>query len=97
MKKTFVIRGYEVEFTPCTAIATGSGDTVRQSAIFIHDCADEFGDGDAVIFGYEFPKDDEEAEYILDDCDYPDSDWETLETVIFPDGTTLDDYIGRHP
>ena len=97
MKKTFIINGHEVEFTSCTAIATSIGDTVRQSAIFIHDCADEFGDGDAVIFGYDFPKDDEEAEYILDDCDYPDSDWETLETVIFPDGTTLDDYIGRHP
>ena len=97
MKKTFVISGHEVEFAPCTAIAASIGDTVRQSAIFIHDCADEFSDGDAVIFGYEFPKDDEEAEYILDDCDYPDSDWETLETVIFPDGTTLDDYIGRHP
>lgn len=86
----------EVELTPCTAIAASIGDTVRQPAIFIHYCDKMFADWDGVIFGYDMPKTDEEASEMLLECD-EDQDWETLETVIFPDGTTLSDYVECHP
>ena len=37
--------------TKGTAIAVCAGDTERQEAIYVHDTNDEFGDGDAIIFG----------------------------------------------
>lgn len=33
----FEVDGHEVEFTPCTAIATCADETERSSAIFVHD------------------------------------------------------------
>ena len=50
MKKTFDINGRKVEFTECTAISSDYPEGGRRSCIMIHDVADEFCDGDGVIF-----------------------------------------------
>lgn len=81
MKKTFSVNGHEVEFTACTAIAASIGDTVRQTAVFVHDADDEFGSGDGVIFGVSVPEDAEEAASVLQE--YIDTEQETLNTVQF--------------
>lgn len=81
MKKVFNVYGHDVEFTTCTAIAVGV-DENRQSALFIHDLTDEFGNGDGVVFYDMMPTDNEEAAMLLDDCEV-DTDYETLETVQF--------------
>ena len=67
----FIVNGHEVEFTACTAIAASIGDTERQNALFVHDCDDEFGDGDSVIFGVDMPETDEEAAALM--CEPADS------------------------
>src|SRR5699024_10138225 len=81
MKMKFIVNGHEVEFTVCTAIAASIGDTERQNALFVHDCDDEFGDGDSVIFGVDMPETDEEAAALM--CEPADSYQETLDTVEF--------------
>lgn len=78
----FEVNGHDVEFTPCTAIATCADETERSSAIFVHDTTDEFGDGDGVIFGVWMPTSAEEAEGLAMD-DSIDTYWETLVTVEF--------------
>ena len=77
----FEVDGHEVEFTPCTAIATSAGETERSSAIFVHDTTDEFGDGDGVIFGVLMPTSNEEAEALM--YEFIDTYYETLRTIEF--------------
>lgn len=77
----FIVNGLEVEFTACTAISASIGDTERQNALFVHDCDDEFGNGDSVIFGVDMPETDEEAAALM--CEPADSYQETLDTVSF--------------
>lgn len=81
MKKTFTIDGHDVEFTACTAVAASIGDTERQSAVFVHDVEDKFGNGDGVIFGVSVPEDEEEAASLLQEC--IDTYQETLDTLQF--------------
>ena len=81
MKMKFIVNGHEVEFTACTAISASIGDTERQNALFVHDCDDEFGNGDSVIFGVDMPETDEEAAALM--CEPADSYQETLDTVEF--------------
>lgn len=76
MRRVFTINEKNVEFTSCTAISTG--DTVRQTAVLVHDLDDEFHDGDGVIFGVDVPECVEDAVSIMED--YIDTDWETLKT-----------------
>lgn len=78
----FEVDGHEVEFTPCTAIATSAGETERSSAIFVHDTTDEFCDGDGVIFGVWMPTSAEEAEGLTMD-ESIDTYYETLVTIEF--------------
>lgn len=93
MKKSFIINSHEVEFTACTAIAASIGDTTRQDAVFVHDTEDECGNGDCVVFGVSLPESEEEAVALCEE--YGDTDAETLDTVVFCDGTVLTDYFGR--
>lgn len=79
MKKSFIVNGHEVEFTECTAIAASIGDTKRQKALFVHDCEDEFGNGDGVLFFAAIPDDTNEAAALL--MDAIDTYEETLSTV----------------
>lgn len=81
MKNTFTVNGHEVEFTSCTAIAAIVGDTVRQTAVFVHAVDDEFGNGDGVIFGVSVPEDVDEAASLMEE--YIDTYQETLDTVQF--------------
>lgn len=78
----FEVNGHEVEFTPCTAIATCADETERSSAIFVHDTTDEFGDGDGVIFGVLMPASNEEAEDMIM-YEFIDTYYETRETIEF--------------
>lgn len=80
MRRVFTIYGKDVEFTSCTAIAASIGDTVRQTAVLVHDLDDEFHDGDGVLFGVTVPEDEEEARSILEE--YLDTDGDTLATVV---------------
>ena len=80
MKKTFDINGRKVEFTECTAISCDYPEDGRRNCIKIHDVADEFCDGDGVIFNCDFPEDADSAETLLIN-EYIDTDYETLDTV----------------
>lgn len=80
MKNTFEINGRKVEFTECTAISSDYPEDGRRSCIMIHDVADEFCDGDGVIFNCDLPEDAEDAETLLIN-EYIDTDHETLATV----------------
>lgn len=80
MKNTFEIKGRKVEFTECTAISFDYPEDGRRSCIMIHDVADEFCDGDGVIFNCDLPEDAEDAETLLIN-EYLDTDHETLATV----------------
>lgn len=80
MKNTFEINGRKVEFTECTAINFDYPEDGRRSCIKIHDVADEFCDGDGVIFDCDLPEDAEDAETLLIN-EYLDTDHETLATV----------------
>lgn len=80
MKNTFEINGIKVEFTECTAISFDYPEDGRRSCIMIHDVADEFCDGDGVIFDCDLPEDAEDAETLLIN-EYLDTDHETLDTV----------------
>ena len=80
MKNTFEINGRKVEFTECTAISSDYPEDGRRSCIMIHDVADEFCDGDGVIFNCDLPEDAEDAETLLIN-EYLDTDHETLATV----------------
>ena len=80
MKKTFEIDGRKVEFTECTAISFDYPEEGRRSCLMIHDVADEFCDGDGVIFDCDLPEDAEDAETLLIN-EYIDSYYETLDTV----------------
>ena len=80
MKKTFEINGRKVEFTECTAISSDYPEEGRRNCIKIHDVADEFCDGDGVIFNCDFPEDAADAETLLIN-EYLDTDHETLGTV----------------
>lgn len=91
MKKSFTINGHEVEFTACTAIAASIGDTARQDAVFVHDVEDECGNGDCVVFAASLPESEEEAAALCEE--YGDTDVETLDTVVFSDGSALADYF----
>lgn len=90
MKKKFTIEGHDIEFTACSAIAASIGDTVRQPAVFVHHIADEFGNGDGVIFAESIPETEDEAVAFLEE--YIDTDNETLETVEI-DGHPLSYYV----
>ena len=50
--KKIISNRYEI--TTCTAIAVTEGSTTREDAIFFHDMQDSNGDGDGIIFGYNF-------------------------------------------
>ena len=80
MKNTFDINGRKAEFTECTAISCDYPEDVRRSCLKIHDVADEFCDGDGVIFDCDLPEDAEDAETLLIN-EYLDTDYETLDTV----------------
>lgn len=82
MKNTFEIKGRKVEFTECTAISCDYPEDGHRSCIMIHDVADEFCDGDGVIFNCDLPEDAEDAETLLIN-EYLDTDHETLATVEF--------------
>lgn len=81
--KTFIINGKEVTFESCTATAHAIGYTEPTNALYIHDAADEFCDGDGVIFD-EMPETDEEAADLLFNYDLI-TDSKVLETVIRED------------
>lgn len=70
------------EFTYCTAIAFEAGDTERQIALYVHDKDDVYGNGDAVVFGYDMPEDDVDVENILSDYSAWSHDSETVESAI---------------
>ena len=80
MKKTFDINGRKVEFTECTAISCDYPEDGRRICLKIHDVADEFCDGDGVIFNCDLPEDAEGSETLLIN-EYIDTDYETLDTV----------------
>ena len=80
MKKTFEINGRKVEFTECTAISFDYPEEGRRNCVMIHDVADEFCDGDGVIFDCDLPVDADDAETLLIN-EYLDADHETLDTV----------------
>lgn len=87
MKTVIEFDGIVYEFTTCRAIAASIGETEYQPAIFCHRQDDENRNGDAVIFGgYSLPLDEDDVRTMSEDYSAWDSDWETLETVIFDDG-----------
>lgn len=77
----FFINGRDVEFTRVFAKCPEIGYTQLTEAILVHDTADEFCDGDGVIFGEAMPTTAEEAENLLYDYE-PITDCETLESVV---------------
>lgn len=80
LSTTHTISGHPVTFSTCTAISASIGDTARQPALFVHDCTDQDGNGDGVIFGVETPPETaEEAAALLEE--HLDTYQETLETV----------------
>lgn len=81
MKATFTVNGHKVEFAACTAIPASIGESERQDAVFVHDCEDEFGNGDGVIFDVDLPETEDEANSLM--YEYLDTYSETLETVQF--------------
>lgn len=96
MNKTFIINnGYnkkEVEFFTCTASAAHIGEEVPQKALFVRFAEDQNHDEDCVIFLSQLPENEEEAARIIREeaCI---QDWEVLESVIFPDGTKIKNYV----
>lgn len=86
---TITIKGKGYQFSECTAIALESGDYSRQKAVFCHMIDDEFRDGDIVIFGYELPTVEAEAENMLNDYSAHSSDYETLKTVEIIQSSTV--------
>lgn len=70
------------EFTYCTAIAFEAGDTERQIALYVHDKDDVYGNGDAIVFGYDMPEDNADVDNILSDYSAWSHDSETVESAI---------------
>lgn len=70
-----------VLFAACTARASVEPET-RQKGVYVHCLADEFGDGDCVLFnGAELPASAEEARALLEES--ADSSAECLESIKF--------------
>ena len=90
MKKFYI--GEEAYIVaPCAAIATEAGDTERQDAIYVASRAENGELFEFVYFGLEMPSTEDIAEFLEDDsCE---TSWKTIETVVFPDGTTPKDYV----
>lgn len=79
MTRSFEISGRTVEFTEVTAIWHQEPEAGRRDAILIHDTADEFKEGDGVVFDADIPESVEDAEYLLDET--AETYFETVETV----------------
>ena len=79
MKK--IIGTYEI--TECTAIEPTSGEEVK--ALLVHDVADEFSNGDAVVFGVDMPEDLSDIRAMEEETFAWVTDSETLETVKIAD------------
>jgi hypothetical protein len=61
----------EAEVEEIKAIADCDDETLEvQNALFIHYTDDEFGDGNGIIFGYDMPENDEEAQQMIEDAYY---------------------------
>ena len=70
-----------VLFAACTARASVEPET-RQKGVYVHCLADEFGDGDCVLFnGAELPANEEEARALLEES--ADSSSECLDSIEF--------------
>ena len=70
-----------VLFAACTACASVEPET-RQRGVYVHLLADEFGDGDCVLFnGAELPANEEEACALLEES--ADSSGECLDSIEF--------------
>ena len=82
MTKIYTINGSEVKFTTCTAISSDFPEDGRLDAIYVHEIRDEHREGDGVLFGADFPEDDDDAEILLTNSEL-DTYHKTLETVEF--------------
>lgn len=70
-----------VLYAACTACASVEPET-RQKGVYVHLLADEFGDGDCVLFnGAELPASEEEAQSLLKE--FADSTQECLGSIEF--------------
>ena len=70
-----------VLYAACTARASVEPET-RQKGVYVHLLADEFGDGDCVLFnGAELPANEEEARALLEESG--DSSSECLDSIEF--------------
>ena len=70
-----------VLYAACTACASVEPE-IRQRGVYVHLMADEFGDGDCVLFnGAELPANEEEAHALLEE--FADSSAECLESIKF--------------
>lgn len=70
-----------VLYAACTARASVEPET-RQKGVYVHAMADEFGDGDCVLFnGAELPANEEEARALLEES--ADSSADCLESIKF--------------
>lgn len=75
-----------IEFTTCTATFVTAGYDKSEAAIMVHDLADEFHNGDTLVWNCEMPENEQDAADILnrisenDECS---SDSANLETIIW--------------
>lgn len=70
-----------VLYAACTACASAEPET-RQNGVYVHLLADEFGDGDCVLFnGAELPANEEEARALLEE--FADSSSKCLDSIEF--------------
>lgn len=70
-----------VLYAACTACASAEPET-RQKGVYVHLLADEFGDGDCVLFnGAGLPANEEEARALLEE--FADSSNECLDSIQF--------------
>lgn len=79
MTRSFKIGGRTVYFTEVTAIWHQEPEAGRRDAILIHDIADEFKDGDGVVFDADMPESEEDAGYLLDET--AETCFETMDTM----------------
>ena len=86
MKKIFNVNGNEVEFESIKAIIIESGEKYETDAILIHECKDEFSNGDWIETCSDFPEDEESAVSIYENGDsslrYYDIDEDTGKYII---------------
>lgn len=79
MTRSFEISGRTVEFAEVTAIWHQEPEAGRRDAILIHDTADQFKDGDGVVFDADMPESAEDAETLLEET--AETYFETLDTI----------------